>query len=281
MDSSITIVTAFFDIGRGDWTAEKGHPKYLHRTTDQYLNFFENLAKLENDMIIFTSAEFKEEILAKRKNKKTTIITLDLNKKFDFWIKKISAIQKDDDFRSKVNPEQLNNPEYWSAQYVLINNLKAYFVKCAIQDVEIKTPLIAWVDFGYCRDQETLNHLTTWKYGFNAEKVHLFTIRKKFEFNLENVEYAILNNAPYIIGGAIIASKDKWLEFYQLVFQCQQELFSKNIVDDDQGVFLLACLKKPELIQLNFLGTKKWFSLFKRYSQNRHIFEQVKMWFGF
>lgn len=281
MDSSITIVTAFFDIGRGDWTAEKGHPKYLHRTTDQYFNFFENLATLDNDMIIFTSAEFKEEILEKRKNKKTIIITLDLNTTFEVWLNKISAIQNDDDFRSKVNPEQLNNPEYWSAPYVLINNLKPYFVKRAIQEVGIATSLVAWVDFGYCRQKDTLNNLTTWKYGFNADKVHLFTIRKNFEFNIKNVEYAILNNAPYIIGGAIIASKDKWLEFYQLVFQCQQELFSKNIVDDDQGIFLLACLKKPELIQLNFLGKKKWFSLFKRYSQNRSLLEQIKILFGF
>ena len=281
MDSSITIVTAFFDIGRGDWTAEKGHPKYLHRTIDQYLNFFENLAQLENDIIIFTSVEFREKILEKRQNKKTIVITLDLNTKFDFWLKKIAAIQNDEDFRSKVNPEQLNNPEYWSAEYILINNLKSYFVKYAIQEVDIQSSLVAWVDFGYCRQQDTLNNLTKWEYCFNSEKVHLFTIQKNFEFNIENVEYAILNNAPYIIGGAIIASKEKWLEFYQLIFQCQQELLSKNIVDDDQGVFLLACLKNPELIQLNFLGTKKWFSLFKRYSQNRSIFEQIKILFGF
>jgi len=29
IEPNITIVTAFFDIGRGDWTKDKGHPKTL------------------------------------------------------------------------------------------------------------------------------------------------------------------------------------------------------------------------------------------------------------
>jgi hypothetical protein len=31
--NEITIVTAFFDIGRGNWTPDKGLPHYLQRTT--------------------------------------------------------------------------------------------------------------------------------------------------------------------------------------------------------------------------------------------------------
>ena len=56
--NEITIVTAFFDIGRSDWTPDRGLPHYLHRTTDTYFERFEYLAQLENPMVIFTSAEF-------------------------------------------------------------------------------------------------------------------------------------------------------------------------------------------------------------------------------
>ncbi|MBD5709322.1 WlaTC/HtrL family glycosyltransferase, partial [Citrobacter freundii] len=56
MNSSITIVTAFFDIGRGDWTSNKGFSPHLERTADTYIQYFENLSKLDNDMVIFTSS---------------------------------------------------------------------------------------------------------------------------------------------------------------------------------------------------------------------------------
>lgn len=82
MKESITIVTAFFDIGRGNWNRANGRSRSLERTNNTYLKYFRRLAKLENKMVIFTSSEFKEKILALRKDKPTHIITIDLQKKF-------------------------------------------------------------------------------------------------------------------------------------------------------------------------------------------------------
>ena len=45
--NNISIVTAFFDIGRGNWTPEKGLPDYLYRTTDTYFERFGYLAQLD------------------------------------------------------------------------------------------------------------------------------------------------------------------------------------------------------------------------------------------
>ncbi|MFS3455892.1 WlaTC/HtrL family glycosyltransferase, partial [Escherichia coli] len=36
MKSSTTIITAYFDIGRGDWTANKGFREKLARSVDVY-----------------------------------------------------------------------------------------------------------------------------------------------------------------------------------------------------------------------------------------------------
>ena len=55
--NDISIVTAFFDIGRGDWTPDKGLPHYLQRTTKTYLERFGYLAKLKNKMVIYTSED--------------------------------------------------------------------------------------------------------------------------------------------------------------------------------------------------------------------------------
>ena len=47
MKSSTTIITAYFDIGRGDWTANKGFREKLARSVDVYFSYFERLAALE------------------------------------------------------------------------------------------------------------------------------------------------------------------------------------------------------------------------------------------
>ncbi|EER47878.1 hypothetical protein AM305_05579 [Actinobacillus minor NM305] len=47
MTKEITIVTAFFDIGRGNISTEAGYPSYLIRSNNTYFSYFVHLAKLE------------------------------------------------------------------------------------------------------------------------------------------------------------------------------------------------------------------------------------------
>lgn len=78
--ADITIVTAFFDIGRGNSrVGERIMPEYFIRSTDTYFEYFSHMAKLENDMVIFTTEEFKERILSLRKGYGNTNVVI-----FDF-----------------------------------------------------------------------------------------------------------------------------------------------------------------------------------------------------
>ncbi|WP_213752523.1 WlaTC/HtrL family glycosyltransferase, partial [Citrobacter portucalensis] len=239
MNSSITIVTAFFDIGRGSWTSDKGFSPHLERTSDTYIQYFKNLSELDNDMIIFTSKELKSKIEKIRDGKRTTVIAVDINKKFRHLKNRISQIQKNDEFRSKLETHQLINPEYWSADYVLVCNLKTYFVNRAIKLKLVKDNMIAWVDFGYCRNTEVTNGLSRWSYPFDRKKINLFTIKKGLKAKtIHQVFDHMINNRSYIIGGAIVATQEKWKEFYELVCACQMKTLKNNIVDDDQGIFI-------------------------------------------
>lgn len=268
---AITIVTAFFDIGRGSWCEEKGSPSYLERSNEKYFKYFSNLATLENNMIVFTSTEFISKIKSIRGNKPTIVIDVDLKQKFSKCLERISKIQGSREFRQKINPDQLKNPEYWSAEYVLINNLKSYFLKKAIVEIGISTTYAAWVDFGYCRNTKTLNGIRNWDYPFIKNKVHFFSIRKEFEVSKENVSHAILNNQPYIIGGVIVAEPNKWLDFADVIYSCQNEMLNSNIIDDDQGVYLTTLLKRPDLFQINYLGENQWFDTFRIFSNKPPI----------
>ncbi|MEX5734773.1 hypothetical protein [Providencia hangzhouensis] len=51
-------------------------------------------------MIIFTTSDLQEEILSMRKGKVTHIITINLDKKFKFILKKIAQIQNSDEFKN-------------------------------------------------------------------------------------------------------------------------------------------------------------------------------------
>lgn len=75
----------------------------------------------------------------------------------------------------------------------------------------------------------------------------------------------MIGNHTYIIGGAIVGSPEKWKEFYSLVTECQKETLRNNIVDDDQGIFVMCYYKRPDSLMLNYLGRGKWFDLFRVY----------------
>lgn len=225
MKSSTTIVTAYFDIGRGEWTVNKGFREKLSRSSDVYFDYFKRLAALENDMVIFTSSEFEDRVAEIRKGKPTKIITIDLGKKFKHINNKIRQIQQDDTFKNKLETRQLGNPEYWSPEYVLINNLKAYFVVKAINAGLVNTPMVAWVDFGYCRKPQVTRGLKVWDFPFDRNKMHLFTIKKGLVISSRKQVFDfMIGNHTYIIGGAIVGSPEKWKEFYSLVTECQKRL---------------------------------------------------------
>lgn len=277
--SKITIVTAFFDIGRGEISTQDGLPAYLMRTTDTYFDYFANLAKLENDMVVFVAKHHVEKVLALRNGRPTQIIEFDFANKLNYVKKLIHNVQTDAQFISKINPEQIKNIEYWSADYVLVTNLKVYFINKAIKQGVINTDMVAWIDFGYCRSPETLNGIKVWECGFDPNFIHAFTIHKNKKVeSYDDVLKYIFNNDVYIIGGCLVATQNKWQEFLRLLFSNQKALLRNNIIDDDQGSFMMCLFQDPKLFKLNYLGKKQWFALFRKYDKTAKvsIIEKIK-----
>ena len=110
-DSTITIVSAFFDIGRGNLQSKEDLPSYMTRTNDTYFEYFSNLALLDNPMVIFSDKEHIERIKKIRGNKPTTIIPFNVNQ-FKKTLKRIQEIQNSKEFVSQVRPELLKKGLY-------------------------------------------------------------------------------------------------------------------------------------------------------------------------
>ena len=265
--NEISIVTAFFDIGRGDWTPQKGLPHYLQRTTDTYFDRFANMAKLDNTIIVYTSEDLADKVwdIRKEKEDKTVVCIVDFEKEFDEYRDSIRKIQNNPDYLSKINPSQIKNPEYWSADYVLVNLLKSHFVNHAIGSGTAETDLVAWLDFGYCREPSTLNGVTLWQYPFNKEKIHLFNIKEYAGTSLTDI---IANNDVHVTGPMIVASQKMWPKLEELVDKSFRELIKNDLIDDDQTLLLMSYLQKPESFELHPISPNDWFIAFKEYNEN-------------
>ena len=134
--SNITIVTAFFDIGRNDWTVDKGYPHYLQRSVDTYVERFSRLAKLDNELIVYTSPDLVDKIAeACNGRPKVKIVAFEPKIEFKAMRDAIETIQQSDEFKKLIHPSQIKNPEYWNPDYVLVTNLKAF---CSVNNLSYK-----------------------------------------------------------------------------------------------------------------------------------------------
>ena len=247
--SKISIVTAFFDIGRGFWTPEKGLPHYLQRSNETYIERFSHLLKLETDITVFTSKDMEERLWREVGDRKfkTTIVPIDLSV-FAGMRERIREIQQLDSFKSSINPSQIKNPEYWNPDYVLVTNLKAYFTNLAVMNDYTENDMVAWIDFGYCRSSANIPESNNWEYDFDPSKIHLFSYKP---YDGKPLTEIINDNDVYILGAKVVAHKSMWPTMNLLMNMSYMNLSGIDYVDDDQGLWLLAYLLSPSSFELH------------------------------
>lgn len=266
--SDITIVTAFFDIGRGNLPKEKHGriiPAYQHRNNDKYFEYFQNLAKVNNDMVVYTTKEFKKRIVNARRsvNKKTTVIVLDsyLIYKDHNLKNRIEEVMNDQGYISMVNtPEHI---EYWNSDYVLVNFFKSFYVSDAIDNGYIDTDLAAWIDFGYCRETNCIPFEHEWKYDFDVNKIHMFNMA---EIDTDrSISSIVYSGDVYIQGCHIVAGITKWKKLKELMLKSFNKLLDNGLSDDDQTLLLMSYIDSPEDFTLRNSDAQDWFRIFKDY----------------
>lgn len=253
--SKISIVTAFFDIGRGDWstsTEKNGGPlpHYLQRSVDKYIDHFKRMCEINTEIVVYTSSDIAPRL--REISDKVKVVEYDYFNLHKALRDRIEAVQSNPDFTKKINPYQVRNPEYWSKDYVGVTSLKAFFVSDAYDRGLITNEWASWVDFGYCRDEEHVPASKEWNYDFTPGKMHYFNYRTP---NLKNptqdIRLAVLNNIVYIIGGVFVAQKQMWNELKDSMRYNLNNLIAMNLVDDDQGLLLMSYFSNPDLYELH------------------------------
>lgn len=262
MNNTVTIVTAFVDIGRGSWEGVKNNqliPSYIKRDTDTYFKRFERLTKLKNPIVVYAESKHFDRIKAMRED--ITLIGIDtLFEDHKHLVTAIDTVQQDPCFIKFVdNPSA---PEYWSPQYVAINLMKSHFVDYAVSQGLCKTDSAAWLDFGYCRDDTYCPEGMEWK--FNTEdKINLFCMNPYT--HTKPIFEIIKTGEVYMQGCHIVAPPHRWKMLKHLINENLSTLFHVGLVDDDQTLLLMAYRTVPDAFKLNTGNPSDWFTIFKDY----------------
>lgn len=258
--SDVTIITAFVDIGRGEWVGVKNNqpiPPYIKRDTETYLARFERLTKLKNKIICFTESKFFDRIIAMRDD--IELIGIDsIWNDHQHLLNKIKNIQQESSFINFVT--RPSAPEYWSPEYVAINLMKSHFVTYAISQNLVTTKNAAWIDFGYCRPEVYCPESTTWEYSTD-DKINLFS-HNLAKLNIPIFE--LIRTGEVVFQGCHITAPIKlWSTLKQLVNDNLTTLFNVGLIDDDQTLLLMSYRSAPELFKIIPADSNNWFTIFE------------------
>jgi hypothetical protein len=248
----VTLVTAFFDIGRGDWQNN------FNRSSETYISQFYKYLELDYNLIVFMDARYT---IPHKQN--MTIIPID----HKFLENEIHGWKQLDRDKSIINSEvykkytehRINNghPENIYAEYNCIMHAKIDFINYAVKHGYIKHGTVCWSDFGTFKNfGETLPTKPLDSLKMNTSKINLF-LRNKLT-NYDKDPYYTLEAAPERVTGTFFSLPISLVsEFQELYHRTLEELYSLCISDDDQHILLRCYYKKPYLFEL-FIDTTKW-----------------------
>lgn len=257
---SLCLISAFLDIGRGDWIA-------FRRPVSQYIRNFMPYVKLDQEMIVFIDERHIEELRIAIGNQ-SKIKLFPINMK---WLQEnIYAFSKlprekeimDSEFFKILTRHRAFHPECCKPEYNIIQHAKIDFVVYAIKNQLSEAKYFAWSDFGFFQDPRTIPKATLDINKFDLEKVNIIGVNT-LNNNDFDIFYTLLN-APERIGGFFfLGNSVNLLEYQKLYHQICTDFHTLGIVDDDQHIIIQSLLRNPSLFKLWNMGG--WFLVYNHF----------------
>ena len=249
---SVIFVSAFKDIGRGDWFL-------FNRTTDDYIKWFLNVAThITYPCIVFVEESIKTKL--KQYPLSPYVILLDMNNVSTFYtrfLEKETHSIKSNKFLEKIPFYRQASPEMTSAEYNLVNHSKINYVRHAKQ-LYPQYDFYSWIDFGMFRDSSTIPKNLLVK-EFPSSKIIFQSV--KTPLNRISALDMLSSDDVYITGSSYVLPHSL-VEIYESLYEQKLlELHKQFIVDDDQSIVLQLFYDQPQLFHLYQDTT--WFKLFK------------------
>jgi len=264
----ITVVTGFYDIGRGNWGNHPQHGSFK-RSVDTYMGYFDTLAELKNPMVIVTSPDLANQVYDIRKNHGLESLTKIIAKNLPEKQRKLVHQNVSNGFFQKYVIDN-KIPEFSQPDYSLVTNQKSQFIADAIQHDYVQTDQVAWIDFGYCRAKNWFNTNKPWEYDF-GNKINLWALRNPDNRPIFEV---VRTGMIYFMGCHIVGPTKMFLDFNASWQKSFESLLECGFSDDDQTTLLMIWRKNPELFQVHpgqDLGPGSWYFILRDFNNNHEI----------
>jgi hypothetical protein len=143
MSTSVTIVTAFFDINR----AENGDG----RTIDEYKKWIQHTLQLNCNLFIITEEKFKDFFIQNRNPEyNTTICIMDFKSLYFYkYYDQMKIILNSEEYKNRI--AYPNRVECILPEYNIIQYSKFHFLKLAINKNPFQSTSFFWLDAGASR----------------------------------------------------------------------------------------------------------------------------------
>lgn len=256
-----TIVTALYDIGRGNW------PPPFTRSIDSYIEYFKKILSLDANFVIYVDESMKESLLKHRREFdpflfKTHFICRPLLEleTFQKFYTKTKEVMKSNFFLQ--NRREFHTPESWCPEYNLINFNKVSFVEETVLNNPFGTDYFMWLDAGFSSGNLPINP-QNYKYPnpekiriLDDEKVHFLSFCQPHEVCLDSYF-----STRVAIAGSMFAGKaTPMLRLKDLSFKVIEEFLDQNAMNDDQTIYSYVYQKDKDLFNLYI---DNWFGNFK------------------
>lgn len=246
----IKIVTAFFDIGRGDF-------KKLCRADEKYFEYFRFWARLKNELTVYCSSQNAEKIKMIRREygleDKTHIVEINDYRVIESaMFDRMQEIERNEAFKTfRFFSDGLSN----MAKYCYVTNLKWWCLSDASKN-EDPDQRMAWIDFGYNHGGELYidpgDFDFMWDYEFD-DKINMFCLSDPQDAcSVDNLQF----QSDCFIGHTAIMPAKYCDLYWTEIKQALLALMSLDCIDDDQQTELMVYKKHPEWFNIRICN---WF----------------------
>lgn len=244
-----TVVTAFYDIGRGEWN------DYYTRSTEVYFRRAKRLFTIPDPMVIFVDQKHVEFVEENRKGKPTLVIV----RKFEdlpLYREKeaIEAIMANQAFIQGVADHARGDPQFHKPAYNIINWSKSYFLKTAIDRNEFFTSHFLWVDFGIQEHMLTDDMLGKKLFPEGVrDKISMLAFRDRLpELPDLDIRTFYQKHKISLAGTLITGRMDYLLQFFEKFGNEVSRALKHGVLGCDQVLTAQIYLKFPDMFEVYY-----------------------------
>lgn len=256
INKNLTLVTALFDIGRGDLDPT------FSRSYDHYLNSFKKLLTIDLPMTIFCDKNTEKFVFKHRKSTNTKIInkTLDDLRQFPFY-ENIQTIRKNEKWKNRsgwISQSPQSSLELYNP---LVMN-KQFFLNDASIFNFFDTKYFLWIDAGIANTVNVTEYFTK-KFVDNLlremDKMCYVAFPYDGTVEVHGFEKTALDKLAgtktnYVVRGGIFGGTRSVIEtinakYYTLL----SETLTNGLMGTEESIFTIIAHQNPNLINLHMI----------------------------